>query len=91
LEDTIENKSVITRKEHQCWGCARKMPKATKMRVIKVADSGRVTSSYWCETCNAYWAKHCDHDDEISCGELRDEDRKGWEAIRELVEGVLID
>jgi hypothetical protein len=90
LSDTLESKIVVTRKEHQCWGCARKIPKGLKMRVLKLAEDGKVVSSYWCETCQLYWNRHCNNDDEISCGELRDENRKGWEAVRDEIEGVLV-
>lgn len=83
----LENKEVKIRKERMCWGCARKFEKGNKLHVVKAVDSDGFTSTYWCRTCNAYWDKYMDRDDEIGIGELRSEDDEMWEEIRQKIEG----
>lgn len=82
----ISSKIVQTRKEHACCGCARKMPKGSKMEAVNDADNGTISTFYWCEVCRAYWDKHMDQEEELGFGELRSEDREGWEEVRKRVE-----
>lgn len=81
----ISSKIVKTRKEHTCFGCGRKMSKGSKMNVVtsKVDD---ISTDYWCETCQAYWNKYMRYSDEIGFGELKSEDKDGWEKVRRNVE-----
>ena len=48
--DILQDKDVVTRKEHQCFACLRTFPKGTKMNVRVVVDDyiGRL---YSCDTC----------------------------------------
>lgn len=82
----VSDKIVKTRKEHQCSGCARILPKQTKMQVVNHSDGGKLSTSYWCKTCQSYWDKYMDGDDEISIGDLKNEDSEGWEEIRKTIE-----
>lgn len=81
----IKQKMVLTRKEHFCHGCARKLPKGTKMEVITSAESGSIYSDYWCEVCTAYWNKHMNNGDEIGFGELISEDPSRWKKIQKTL------
>ena len=85
--DTLVDKEVTTRKEHHCFGCARKFKKGSKLRYCKVIDGGVFDSAYWCPVCLKYWEKYMGYSDEIGYGELKSEDYKGWEEIRKEVEG----
>jgi len=85
MSDTLSSKIVITRKTHACFGCALEYPAGTNMHAVSVADSGKVETNYWCETCQTYWERNMKHGDEIGFGELRIEDREGWEAINKEV------
>jgi uncharacterized protein with PIN domain len=86
----ISSKSVVTRKEHDCWGCARKMPKGSKMEAVNEADNGTISTFYWCEVCQSYWDKHMEQGDEVGFGELSSEDREGWEEVRKTIETVQV-
>ncbi|MFC5528415.1 hypothetical protein [Cohnella yongneupensis] len=85
MSDTLRNKVVITRKEHACFGCAIKYPAGTSMHAVTTADGGKIETTYWCDTCQTYWERNMTTGDEISFGELRTEDREGWEAINKEV------
>lgn len=84
----ISQKTVNTRKEHQCFGCGRKMDKGTKMEAITSTDGGSISTDYWCKVCQSYWETHMSDGDEIGYGELRSEDREGWERIQKSVESL---
>ena len=80
----IACRNVRTRKEHRCWGCARKFPKGTELRVLVAAECGEIYSTYWCDTCDAYWDKHMRGEDGIAMGELCDDPE--WEKLRSAIE-----
>ncbi len=46
-----DNRDVITRKEHQCWGCAGWRPKGSTMRHCVNVEYGKFNHSYFCEEC----------------------------------------
>ena len=46
----ISYKEIITRKEHKCFGCARKFPRNTKMLRETVKDD-IIFTTYFCQTC----------------------------------------
>ena len=46
----ITYKKVTTRKEHKCFGCARKFPRNTKMLRETVKDDV-IFTAYFCQTC----------------------------------------
>ena len=50
MSELISTKDVVTRKPHQCFGCARQFPVGTSMRKDFVADDKPFTA-YLCETC----------------------------------------
>ena len=70
MKDILENKRVITRKQHQCWGCNRKFPKGSSMSVFVSAENGNIVRSYWCNDCERVWDKYKNCGDEIGDGEL---------------------
>lgn len=86
----IRQGKVKTRKEQCCHGCARKFEKGTKLDTVVSTDAGEIYTTYWCDTCQSYWSKHMEYDDEISYGELKSEDPTGWEEVRLTVEGVAL-
>ena len=81
----ISQKTVITRKEHRCFGCGRRIPVGSRMTRITYSTDRVLSTEYWCRVCSEYWRVFMGYDDEISCGDLaRDDD---WEVIREEIEG----
>lgn len=84
----IATKSITTRKEHNCFGCARKIPKGSTMELVTSVDGGVINSERWCSVCQSYWSKHMQYGDEIGYGDLRLGDSEGWEQVRESVEGT---
>lgn len=86
--DTLENKDVVTRKEHHCFGCGRKFPKGSKLNFNKIVDGGTISSAYWCPVCIEYWSRYMENGDEIGYGELKSEDFEGWDKIRKEMEIV---
>jgi hypothetical protein len=82
----LSTRDVITRKEHDCAGCARTFPSYTKLNVIVWVDMGKAHNHYWCSTCQEYWRLYMESDDEIGVGDLRFEDPETWEKVRKKVE-----
>jgi hypothetical protein len=82
----LSERNVKTRKEHKCFGCARKMPVGTQMQCTTSPDMGKLITTYWCKTCQEYWKEYMQPDDEIAQGDLRYEDKETWEAVRQRVE-----
>ena len=83
----ISSVSVETRKEHFCWGCARKFPKGSQLERITSSDGSEINSSYWCATCSQYWREHMSSGETIDFGDLRDNGRDAeWEKIRKEME-----
>ena len=46
----ITHKEITTRKEHKCFGCARNIPRNTKMLRQTVKDD-IIFTAYLCKTC----------------------------------------
>lgn len=86
--DFLLDKDVKIRKTQKCFGCAREFFKGSPLRFIKSVDNGEFSSSYWCKTCCNYWNKYMEYGDEISFGDLRLQDKEGWEAVRLESEGT---
>jgi len=82
----LSEKTVMTRKEHHCFGCARKFPKGSRLQVITSVDGGEIGRAYWCDTCQEYWRKYMQYGDEIGYGDLKSEDEFGWNEIRREIE-----
>lgn len=85
--DVLEDKTVVTRKEHHCFGCGRKFLKGSKLHYVKSIDGSDFSSAYWCSVCDEYWIRYMQYDDEIGYGELKSEGAEGWEEIRKEIEG----
>ena len=81
MADTLSYKEVKTRKEQRCFGCDRSFPVGTILEKITTVDNRAFTTTYWCDICRIYWGEHMLCDDEISRGELRDQDPEEWERI----------
>lgn len=84
--DILKQKIVTTRKDHHCFGCARKVFKGSKMQAITNVDGGDISTNYWCQTCQEYWNRHMQYEDLIGYGELKSEDEEGWEKVRQEIE-----
>ncbi|MFV5913324.1 hypothetical protein [Bacillus cereus] len=82
----LDCKNVKIRKARHCWGCARKFEKGNTLQVVKSVDDDGFNSTYWCKTCNEYWDKNMNRDDEIGFGDLKSEDPEVWEEIRKIRE-----
>jgi hypothetical protein len=50
----LDHKTVTTRVEHHCWGCARKFPVGSKMETVTSVDNGQITKVYWCDDCHNF-------------------------------------
>lgn len=81
----IKSKQVKTRKEHSCFGCGRKFPKGSKLTASTSSDFDGIQTTYWCNVCLEYWSRYMETNDEIMFGELRSEDKNGWEKVKEDV------
>ena len=81
----ISEKIVITRKPHKCWGCGREFPKGSKLQALNNVDGGEICTTYWCNTCQDFWSKFMQDDDEgINMGDLKQDER--WEPLRAEME-----
>lgn len=81
----VAQKTVTARKPRKCWGCAREFPKGSKFSRITTADGGSIYATYWCETCNQWWAEFGYGDDEgVEFGALRDDE--DWVKLQKETE-----
>jgi len=55
---TIRAGLVKTRKDHNCWGCCKVLPKGADVFCCVTVDDGRPISAYWCGACRAVIAEH---------------------------------
>ena len=89
--DILTCKHVITRKEHNCWGCRRLFPKGSLLKFVTAVDQGDFGSVYWCSVCDEILSKRGLYEDVngdgYDYGEVIDyfED---WEKVREEIEGI---
>ena len=83
----IGEKKVKTRKDHVCWGCARKIPKGSLMTVVVSAEGSKIDRVYWCMVCEEYSMKHWPDDEEpVTLGAFRIYGEDEWEEIRKSIE-----
>jgi len=61
--DYLSNKLVVTRKDHNCWGCGRKFKKGSKLTSVVTADGGYISRIYWCGTCLEIIDENNEYDD----------------------------
>ncbi|MFD2658585.1 hypothetical protein [Gracilibacillus thailandensis] len=88
--DVLSQKTVTTRKDHHCFGCARKVFKGSEMQLITTVDGGDIASNYWCKTCQEYWSRYMEYGDMIGYGELKSEDEERWLSVRNEMEYDLV-
>lgn len=50
----FEQREVITRKPHNCWGCTEIIPIKTKVMCVTSVDAGEFVTSYWCDICDKF-------------------------------------
>ncbi len=70
----LEQKTVVTIKPHNCWGCASNFPKKTRMEIITNIVDGKFTRSYWCNNCAEFYKRMEDKGDGIFYGEFKGEE-----------------
>jgi len=51
---SISQKTVKTRKDHNCWGCTKMFPAGTEMLIVTCEDAGKIASAYWCGVCSNF-------------------------------------
>jgi len=61
MMDIIDDRRVITRKEHRCWGCRTVIPGGTRVLTVKSVDGGVIGTARWCRLCEWVLA-HYDRD-----------------------------
>jgi len=49
----LSHMKVVTRKQHECWGCCEVFPKGTPMHRV-VNKDGRLLTTYWCVPCQDF-------------------------------------
>lgn len=86
MKTVLQNRSVVTRKPHQCFACLRDIPVGDEAQLIVQVDNGEFDRMYWCAVCSEYWNRYALRDDEIHEGELKANDPEGWEEVRREVE-----
>ena len=50
----LTDKPVLTRKEHQCFGCLRVFPAGSRMQYWSGVFDGDFGAGYSCDTCNQF-------------------------------------
>lgn len=85
----LDHRSVKTRKQHQCWGCARMIPAGSQMDVTVSVDMGSASSAYWCLVCQDVTDQidRDDIEDGIGLGDYRSEYSDLWEESLLKIEG----
>jgi hypothetical protein len=56
------------------------------MNLIESVDNGEFSHSYWCKVCEQVWNDGTYRDEDIQCGDLKDDEF--WEETRKEVEGI---
>lgn len=82
---TINEKIVIVRKSHVCFGCGREFPKGTEMKYSFQTDGSGAFGSYLCSTCQKVEEKlinQCGYI-EYGHGDLRDDALEVEKTCRE--------
>ena len=64
MHDILEDKIVKTRKDHNCWGCAKVIPKKTNVKMICSSEERKITRTYWCDDCIYIMSEIDDYDKE---------------------------
>ena len=77
----LSQKKVTTRKPHVCQACGILYPIGVQMDVVNQVLDGKLASSYWCATCQAFLALQ-DPLDVFDAG--FDRDIWEWEGYREF-------
>lgn len=74
--EILEQKNVMTRKKHNCWGCKRKFKKGTDMLYVTSVDAGSFNHTYWCDDCQEFidTLEYWETEDGWLYGELLDYD-----------------
>jgi hypothetical protein len=70
---TLGEKLVKLRKDRRCWGCNDPYYEGMYLLALTQASEGTVFTTYWCETCTAYWRKYMQDSDGIMQGDLAGE------------------
>ena len=89
--DVLDNRKVIIRKPHNCWGCRREFPKGTELTYVKLVDAGGFSSCYWCPVCESVldglqaWEK----EDGFAYGEVIDE-YENWHEVAERLKDMTL-
>jgi len=50
----VSEKEVKTGKPHVCWGCCETFPKGLKMQRVVSRDLKKLSTVYWCDSCQTY-------------------------------------
>lgn len=82
--NVLRNSTVKIRKPTKCFGCLLTYEVGTSIQKIIVKEDfdNSLTTWTYCPTCQAYWQRYMEYDDEIGDGDLRLEDPERWEALR---------
>lgn len=72
MSEVLNPHKVVTRKEHQCFGCCRFFPPKSIMQRSGVSDGGTVWTCYLCETCSDI-SRSMRYGDEFGMGDLNQE------------------
>jgi len=78
----LRSKVVKTRKNHECFGCCRIMPKGSYLRYSVGVDGGDIQACYVCKVCDEIFKDW--HDDCFFRGDMMD-DPEAWEEARKKV------
>jgi len=70
--EVIKTKKVKIRKNHNCWGCTKKLERGSEVDITVTAESGRISTAYWCNVC-AEIAQEVDDGEGFFYGELQEE------------------
>ena len=84
-------KTVKTKKDYKCWGCCKKYSAGTEMIRASYTDSGTAYTIYWCKICEEYMRKYSKYEDGYGQGEIYENDKETWEAIKMELKGLNIE
>ena len=54
MDGVIGMKYVTVRVKHECWGCMDFIPRGTTVNRVTGVWDGRISSVYWCDTCQTF-------------------------------------
>ena len=81
MSDIIDERTVKTRKPHQCFGCREVIPTGSTVLRSTIVDGGEIYATYLCDDCvefnktlpSDYWMDGCYYEGDLAEAKRQEE------------------